>query len=144
MNFWHLPRVSTHGVKSPSCCFSEIGHWQVANKLFFVPPVSVSGAQSWKNDAIPPKWFNSLDTNSTFTVWTVEMCSMLWYHWCQDNLGQRSHVFEFYRLLLASISRTLYVHHFPPFQSCLSALQSNQSSSSSLRLDHLSNHGLQN
>ena len=36
----------------------------------YVPPVSVSvsGAQSRKNDAIPPKWFNSLDTNSS-TIW---------------------------------------------------------------------------
>ena len=31
----------------------------------YVPPASVSGAQSWKNNVIPPKWFNSLDTNST-------------------------------------------------------------------------------
>ena len=30
----------------------------------FLPPVSVPGAQSWKNDAIPPTGFNSLDTNS--------------------------------------------------------------------------------
>ena len=30
----------------------------------FSPPVSVLGAQSWKNDAIPPKLFNSLETNS--------------------------------------------------------------------------------
>ena len=30
----------------------------------YLPPVSVPGAQSRKNDAIPPKWFNSLDTNS--------------------------------------------------------------------------------
>ena len=28
-------------------------------------PVSVPGAKSRKNDAIPPKWFNSLDTNSS-------------------------------------------------------------------------------
>ena len=31
----------------------------------YVPPLSVPGAQSRKNDAILPKWFNSLDTNST-------------------------------------------------------------------------------
>ena len=36
------------------------GEWA----FVYVPPVSVLGAQSRKNDTIPQKWFNSLDTNS--------------------------------------------------------------------------------
>ena len=31
----------------------------------YLPPVSVPAAQSREKDAIPPKWFNSLGTNSS-------------------------------------------------------------------------------
>jgi hypothetical protein len=34
----------------------------------YAQPVSVSGAQSRKNAAIAPKWFNSLDTNFRFIL----------------------------------------------------------------------------
>ena len=33
--------------------------------MVYAPPVSVPVAQSRKNNAIAPKWFNSLDTNSS-------------------------------------------------------------------------------
>ena len=54
--------------------FSEIGHqghWVTGGEQTFdcAPPVSVPGAQSLKNNAILPKWFNSLDTNSRLSNW---------------------------------------------------------------------------
>ena len=49
-------------------CFSKIGHqgrWQLAHKQRFIHHLSVSLVPDLgKNDTIPPKWFNSLDTNS--------------------------------------------------------------------------------
>ena len=71
---WLKPRVSIQGVKSlwgDRVVFLRLGTgdtdmWRI--NLFYAPPVSVPSTQSWKIDAIPPKWFNSLDTNSTKTT----------------------------------------------------------------------------
>ena len=49
--------------RSPRMGTGDTDRWRINKGLS--PPVSVLGAQSWKNDAIPPKRFDSLDTNST-------------------------------------------------------------------------------
>ena len=40
----------------------------------YASPVSVPGAQSRKNNAIAPKWFYSLDTNSTLRSFQLGRC----------------------------------------------------------------------
>ena len=55
-------RVSIQGVKSlwgDRVVFTRLGT-RDNDRL----RINVPGAQSWKNDAILPKWFNYLDTNS--------------------------------------------------------------------------------
>ena len=51
-------------------CFSEIGHqgrWKVAHKKRFICHLSVSPVPDLgRNNAIPQKWYNSLDTNFKF------------------------------------------------------------------------------
>ena len=45
----------------PRLGIGDTDRWRIK---VYLPPVSVPGAQSWKNEAISQKWFNSLDTNS--------------------------------------------------------------------------------